>query len=78
MLTQRDDECNKFVIAYASCSNNVAESRYCSYKEECLTAVWAVAHFRCFLFGTQFNFVTNHQLLKWLTKFDKLTRKLAQ
>lgn len=38
MLTQRDDE-KEFVIAYASRSNNAAESRCSSYEEECLTAV---------------------------------------
>jgi hypothetical protein len=32
-------------VAYASCSNNVVESRYSSYKGECLVVVWAIAHF---------------------------------
>jgi hypothetical protein len=48
------------VVAYVSRSNNVAESRYSSYKGECLVAVWVVAHFRCYLFGTQFTLITNH------------------
>ncbi len=47
-------------MAYASRSNNVAKSRYSSYEGECLATVWAVAHFRCYLFGTQFTLVTNH------------------
>ncbi len=64
-------------MAYASCLNNAAESRYSSYEGECLATVWVVAHFRCYLFGTQFTFVTNHQPLKWLMESDKLTRKLA-
>ncbi len=78
MLTQCDDERKEFVVAYASHSNNVAESRYSSYEGECLATVWAVAHFRCYLFGTQFTLVTDHQSLKWLLEFDKLMRKLAQ
>jgi hypothetical protein len=77
VLTQCDDEGKGFVVAYASRLNNVVESRYSSYEGKCLAMVWAVAHFRCYLFGTQFTFVTNHQLLKWLMEFDKLTRKLA-
>ncbi len=77
MLTQCDDEGKEFVVAYASHSNNVAESHYSLYEGECLIAVWAIAHFRCYLFGTQFTLVTDHQPLKWLMEFDKLTGMLA-
>ena len=45
VLTQYDDEGREFVVAYASRSNNTAESRYGSYEGECLAVVWAVAHF---------------------------------
>ncbi len=47
-------------MAYASRSNNVAESRYSLYKGESLAMVWVVAHFKCYLFGTQFTLVTDH------------------
>lgn len=78
VLTQRDDEGKEFVIAYASCSNNAAESLYSLYEGECLAAVWAVTHFRCYLFGSQFTLVTDHQSLKWLMESDKLIGKLAR
>jgi len=78
VLTQCDDERKEFVVAYASRSNNAAKSRYSSYKGECLATMWAVAHFRCYLFGTQFTLVTNQQPLKWLMESDKLTGKLAR
>ncbi len=78
MLTQCDDEGKEFVMAYVNRSNNATESCYSSYEGKCLAAVWVVAHFRCYLFGTQFTLVTNHQPLKWLMEFDKLTGKLAQ
>ncbi len=45
VLTQMDDEGKEFVVAYASRSNNTAESKYSSYEGECLAAMWAVAHF---------------------------------
>jgi hypothetical protein len=64
-------------VAYASRSNNAAESRYSSYEGECLVTVRAVAHFKCYLFGTQFTLVTDHQPLKSLMESNKLTRKLA-
>jgi hypothetical protein len=60
VLTQCDDERKEFVVAYASRSNNAAESCYSSYEGECLATVWAVAHFKCYLFGTQFTLVTDH------------------
>jgi hypothetical protein len=39
VLTQMDDDGKKFVIAYASRSNNNAEAQYSSYKGECLAAI---------------------------------------
>eukprot|EP00245_Coleochaete_scutata_P000411 TRINITY_DN1051_c1_g1_i1.p1 TRINITY_DN1051_c1_g1~~TRINITY_DN1051_c1_g1_i1.p1 ORF type:complete len:1227 (+),score=252.29 TRINITY_DN1051_c1_g1_i1:430-3681(+) len=78
VLTQQDDEGREYVVAYASRSNNSAESRYSSYEGECLAAVWAVAHFRCYLYGREFTLVTDHQPLRWLMENDKLTGKLAR
>ncbi len=78
VLTQCHDERKEFVVAYASRSNNATKSRYSSYEGECLATVWAIAHFRCYLFGTQFTLVTDHQPLKWLMESDKLTGKLAR
>jgi hypothetical protein len=78
VLTQYDDEGKEFVVAYANRSNNATESRYSLYEGECLAAMWAIAHFKCYLFGTQFTLVTDHQPFKWLMEFDKLTGKLAR
>ncbi len=78
VLTQCDDERKEFVVAYVSRSNNAAKSRYSSYEGECLVVVWGVAHFRCYLFGTQFTLVTDHQPFKWLMESDKLIGKLAR
>ncbi|CAM6120664.1 unnamed protein product [Calypogeia fissa] len=77
VLTQHDEQNKEFVVAYASRSNNSAESRYSLYEGECLAVVWAVAHFRCYLFGTPFTLVTDHQPLKWLMESSKLIGKLA-
>ncbi len=60
VLTQCDDEGKEFVVAYASSSNNVVEPRYSSYEGECLATMWAIAHFRCYLFGTQFTLTIDH------------------
>jgi hypothetical protein len=64
VLTQFDDEGKEFVVAFANRSNNAAEAKYGSCEGECLAAVWAVAHFRCYLFGNPFTLITDHQPLK--------------
>ena len=51
---------------------------YSSYEGECLAAVWAVVHFRPYLYGQSFTLVTDHQPLRWLMTNDKLTGKLAR
>ena len=64
-------------MAYASSSNNSAESNYSPYECEALVAVWAIAHFLSYLYGQKFTLVTDHQSLKWLMESDKFTGKLA-
>ena len=50
---------------------------YSSYEGECLAVVWAVAHFRPYLYGQSFKLVTDHQPLKWLMESDKLTGEVS-
>jgi hypothetical protein len=59
VLSQRDEEGHEYVVAYASRSNNQAESNYSSYEGECLAAVWAVQHFRHYLYGRKFTLLTS-------------------
>jgi len=60
ILDQLDEEGKEYVITYASRSNNKAKNNYSSYEGECLVVVWAVIHFRPYLYGTKFNLYTNH------------------
>ena len=72
VLTQRDDEGNEYVVAYASRSCNKTERNYSSYHGECLAAVWAVSHFRYYLYGRKFTLITDHEPLEWLMTNEKL------
>jgi hypothetical protein len=78
ILSQLDEEGKEYVIAYASQSNNKAEKNYFSYEGECFAVVWAVIHFRPYLYGTNFTLYTDHQPIKWLMTNDKLIGKLVR
>ena len=78
MLSQMPAQSGEYVVAYASRSNNRAESNYSSYEGECLAAVWAITHFRHYLYGSHFTLSMDHQPLHWLMTSDMLTGKLAR
>jgi hypothetical protein len=77
ILGQFDDEGKEYIIAYASRNNNKVESNYFSYEGECFIVVWAVIHFKPYLYGTKFSLYTDHQPIKWLMTNNKLIGKLT-
>jgi len=50
-----DDNGEEFVIVYISRSNNNAKAQKRLFKDECLVAIWAIAHFHCYLYGNEFD-----------------------
>jgi hypothetical protein len=40
--------------------------------------VWAIIHFKPYLYGTKFTLYTDHQLIKWLMTNDKFTSNLIR
>ncbi len=52
-------------------------SNYFSYEGECLGVIWAIIHFRPYLYGTKFTLYTYHQPIKWLMTNKNLTSKLT-
>jgi hypothetical protein len=77
MLTQLDDDGQEFMVAYVNWSNNKTKAKYNSYEGECFRIVWVVSSFRCYLYGSPFILIINHQPLKFLMELDRLIVKLA-
>ena len=60
-------EQNGHVIAYASRSLTAPERQYSVIQRECLAVVYALKQFRHYLLGRQFQLVTDHAPLQWLS-----------
>lgn len=52
------------VIAFANKSLTDVEKRYCQTEKEALALVWAIEHFKMYLFGKKFELVTDHKPLE--------------
>lgn len=64
ILMQFDEQNEPRIISYASKSLNETEQRYCQTEKEALALVWAVERFHFFIFGREFELVTDHKPLE--------------
>ena len=51
-------------IAFASRSLKQHERKYATIERECLALVWGMKHFRPYLYGREFNVITDHNPVK--------------
>lgn len=64
------------VIAYGNKSLTNCEKRYCQTEKEALALVWAVEHFKIYLFGREFELISDHKPLE--TVFEKKSKPCAK
>ena len=68
-MSEREQCCPKFrtrVIAYVSKSLEGNEQRYCMARKELLAVVWALKHFKCYLYGQKITVRTDNSAVSWL------------
>lgn len=65
-------------VAYASRTLNNAEINYSTIEKELLVILFAVEHFRPYVFDHQFTLVTDHRPLVWLPNVKDPTSKLMR
>lgn len=65
-------------VAYASKALNKAEINYATIEKELLAVVWAVKHFRPFLYGKKFTICTDHRPLVYLFSMREPSSRLTK
>lgn len=63
VLIQTNGEGSR-IIAYGNKTLTECERRYCQTEKEALALVWAIEHFNMFLYGKDFDLVTDHKPLE--------------
>ena len=64
ILSQKKSDGKIHLVAYASRSTSAAEWCYGITELEALAVVWAVQHFRAYLYGNNVTVITNHSAVK--------------
>ncbi|MGR0227371.1 Ty3/Gypsy family RNase HI domain-containing protein, partial [Klebsiella pneumoniae] len=65
-------------IAYASRRLTEAETRYSALERELLGIVWAINHFRPYVFGRKFTVHTDHRPLQWVGKMKESSARITR
>ena len=66
------------VVAYASQTLTKSQLNWGATDGECYAAIWAVKHFRPYLYGVQFTLLTDHAALQYLMTSPNLSGRLLR
>lgn len=78
VLSQKSDDGQEHVVAYASRTLSKSERRYCVTRKELLAVVNFVKHFKPYLYGRKFTVRTDHGSLRWLLNFKNPEGQIAR
>lgn len=65
-------------ISFASRTLNKCEQNYSTIEKELLAIIWAIKHFRPYLYGHKFTIVSDHRPLVWLKNCKDQNSKLLR
>lgn len=77
VLSQEHDS-HDLPVSFGSKTLNSAESNYSTIERELLAIVWAVKHYRSYLFGRKFKIITDHRPLTWLFNLKEPGSRLVR
>jgi hypothetical protein len=63
ILSQTDKNGKEYVCSFASRLLKGAELHYGITEKECLAVIWAIKHYRIYLYGTNFTVINDHKAL---------------
>ena len=78
VLSQRQDNGKLHPLSYASRALSPAEKKYPVTELETLVVVWAVRHYKAYLYGHNVTLYTDHSAVKAVLGVTDLSRKHAR
>jgi acyl-CoA-binding protein len=78
ILVQFDDDNNEYVVEYASEPLNGSKRNWTTTEKECYAVIYAIRHFKHYLYGTAFDVVTDHHSLRWQMSLRDPSGRLAR
>ena len=78
VLSQEQEDKRLHPVAYASRALSAAEKNYSITELETLAVVWAISHFRAYLYGHEVKILTDHSAVKTILEVPNLSGKHAR
>lgn len=77
-VLSQEEKTGERPVAYASRRLTETEARYSAIERELLGIVWAVDHFRPYIFGRKFEVHTDHRPLMWVGKLKESSARITR